>query len=153
MLIWWHFRRASQVILQMRYFINQQEIISRYLFVQSQKWKKQNKMWNLFQVNKKDTRTISLTSFWCLWTCFTHCSDVFIVDFEHSHKKRKDNLEPRAVLIKISMLCWNLPSGPKHRESLSKKSMAFSEGKKLFLGDFRANLGEINTDMVQFTKK
>ena len=152
MLIWWHFRRASQVILRMRYFINQQEIISRYLFVQSQKWKKQNKMWNLFQVNKKDTRTISLTSFWCLWTCFTHCSDVSIVDFEHSHKKRKDNLEPRAVLIKICVVL-KFTEPPKTPGITFKKSMAFSEGKKLFLGDFRANLGEINTDMVQFTKK
>ena len=38
----------------------------------------------------------------------------------HSHKKRKDSLETRAVLIKISMICWNLPSGPKRRGSLHK---------------------------------
>ena len=34
-----------------------------------------------------------------------------------------------------------------------KKSMAFPEGNKLFAGDLRANLNEINADMVQFTKK
>ena len=36
----------------------------------------------------------------------------------NSHKKRKDSLETRAVLIEILMLCWNLPNGPKHRGSL-----------------------------------
>ena len=30
--------------------------------------------------------------------------------------------------------------------------MAFSEGNKLFGGDFRANLDGTNADMVQFTK-
>ena len=34
-----------------------------------------------------------------------------------------------------------------------KKNMAFSEGNKLFAGDFRANLDEPNADMVQFTKR
>ena len=31
--------------------------------------------------------------------------------------------------------------------------MAFLEGNKLFAGDLRANLDEINADMVQFTKR
>ena len=43
-------------------------------------------MWNLFNVTNKDTRTMSLMSFWCLycklWTYFIHCSGVSIVDFE-----------------------------------------------------------------------
>ena len=34
-----------------------------------------------------------------------------------------------------------------------KKNIAFSERNKLFVGDFRANLDEKNTDMVQFTKR
>ena len=38
--------------------------------------------------------------------------------WRHSHKKRKDSLETRAILTEISMLRWNLPSGPKHRGSL-----------------------------------
>ena len=69
----------------------------------------------------------------------------------HSNKKQKDSLETLAVLIEISMLCWNLPSSPKHRGSL-QNNIAFPEGDNLFLGDFRANLDETNTDMVQFTK-
>ena len=43
------------------------------------------KMWNLFRVNNKDTRTTSMT-FWCLYrwllTGFTHCSGVSIADTE-----------------------------------------------------------------------
>ena len=39
-------------------------------------------------------------------------------NLDHSHKKRKDSLETRTVLIEISMLYWNLQSGPKHRGSL-----------------------------------
>ena len=31
--------------------------------------------------------------------------------------------------------------------------MAFPEGKNQFASDFRANLGETNADMVQFTKR
>ena len=31
--------------------------------------------------------------------------------------------------------------------------MAFSEGNQLFASDFRANLDETNSDMVQFTKR
>ena len=42
---------------------------------------------------------------------------------------------------------------PKTPEITSKKNMAFSEGNKLFAGDFRANLDEPNADMVQFTKR
>ena len=40
----------------------------------------------MFRVNNKDTRTTSLASFWCLccllWTYFTPCSSVSIVNFE-----------------------------------------------------------------------
>ena len=39
------------------------------------------------QINNKDTRTTSITSFWCLycklWTYFTPCSCVSIVNFAH----------------------------------------------------------------------
>ena len=72
--------------------------------------------------------------------------------FEHSHRKGKNSLKTRSVLIEISMLCRNLPSAPKHWESL-QKNMAFSEENKLFASDFRANLDETNADMVQFTKR
>ena len=43
-------------------------------------------MWNLSNVNKKDIRTKSLTSFWCVycWNCvnFTPCSGVSIELYE-----------------------------------------------------------------------
>ena len=42
---------------------------------------------NMFRVNNKDTRTTPLASFWCLycllWTYFTPCSNVSIVNFEY----------------------------------------------------------------------
>ena len=41
---------------------------------------------------------------------------------------------------------------PKQQGSL-QKNMAFSEGNQLFTCDFRANLDEANTDMVQFTNR
>ena len=47
-----------------------------------------------------------------------------------SHKKRKDSLETRAVLIKISMLSWNL---------------YLAEGNQVFAGDFHAVLKKTNT--------
>ena len=37
------------------------------LLVQSEQRKYQNNMWNLFKVNNKDSRTTSLTFFWCLY--------------------------------------------------------------------------------------
>ena len=43
-------------------------------------------MWNMFKVNKKDTRMTSMTSFWCLycflWTYSTLFSSVSIADVE-----------------------------------------------------------------------
>ena len=44
------------------------------------------KVWNMFKFNNKNTRTLSLTSFWCFivnfWSYFTPFSCIFIVDFE-----------------------------------------------------------------------
>ena len=44
------------------------------------------KVWNMFKVNNKNTRTTSLTSFWrfyyLLWTYFTPFTSVSINDFE-----------------------------------------------------------------------
>ena len=43
-------------------------------------------VWNMLQVSNKDTRTTSVTLFWCLycepWTYFTSFSSVSIFDFE-----------------------------------------------------------------------
>ena len=41
----------------------------------------------MFKVNNKDNKTKPLVSFWCLstqlWTYFTPCSSVAVVNFEH----------------------------------------------------------------------
>ena len=42
---------------------------------------------------------------------------------------------------------------PKTLGMTSNKNMALSEGKKLFAGDFFANLHETNADKVQFAKR
>ena len=42
---------------------------------------------------------------------------------------------------------------PKTPGITSKTDMALHEGNKLFAGDFRANLDETNTDVVQLTKR
>ena len=42
---------------------------SRHLFVQNQQYKHQSNVSNMFKVNNKDTRAISMTSFWCLYCC------------------------------------------------------------------------------------
>ena len=59
---------------------------SRYLLVQTQQLILQNKVWNLFKINNKDTRTTLMTSFWCracqLWMYFTHCSGISIVNIK-----------------------------------------------------------------------
>ena len=43
----------------------------------------------MFKVNNKDTRTTPLAAFWCLscqiWTYFTPCSSVSIVNFEQAN--------------------------------------------------------------------
>ena len=45
-----------------------------------------------------------------------------------SHRKQKDSLETRAVLIEVSMLCWILPSSIKHWGSLKKKTWLSLKG-------------------------
>ena len=40
---------------------------SRHLLVQSQQWKHQNNVWNLFKVNDKDFRIKSMMSLWCIY--------------------------------------------------------------------------------------
>ena len=40
---------------------------SRHLLNQSPQWKRQNNVWNLYKVNNKDNRTMSLMSLWGLY--------------------------------------------------------------------------------------
>ena len=46
-----------------------------------------SKVWNMFKVNNKNTKATPMASVWCLywelWTYFTPCSSVFIVNFEN----------------------------------------------------------------------
>ena len=68
----------------------QVDLVSYYhgwdLLVESQQLKHQDNIWNLFRFNNKDTRTTSMTSFWCLdcWfgTYIAHIAGVFIGYFE-----------------------------------------------------------------------
>ena len=57
-------------------------------FVQSEQWKHQEKVRNLFKVDNKYTRTTSITSFCCLycqmWTDFKHLYGVSIVRLNKS---------------------------------------------------------------------
>ena len=64
---WYNSRKFT--ILRERAFLTLyvETVTSRHLLVQSQQWKHQNNMWNLFKVNNKDTKTTSVTSFWCLY--------------------------------------------------------------------------------------
>ena len=46
------------------------------------------KVCNMFKVNIKDARKtpgVILVLYWWLWTCFTHCPSVFIVEFEQTN--------------------------------------------------------------------
>ena len=72
--------------------------------------------------------------------------------FHDSHKKQKDSLETRAVLIEIAMLCLNLSSG-QNNGNYFRKNMAFSEGNYLFASHSDALQDEINAGMLQFIKK
>ena len=56
---------------------------------------------------------------WYRFTCISTPLQSYLVrsfSICTSHKKRNNSLETRAVHIKIYMLCWNLASGPKHRD-------------------------------------
>ena len=62
------------------------------------------KMWNMFKVNNKNTKTTSLTSSWCFIGNFEHISHLFsvsIADSEHVNVSWDDGFR-----IGISM---NLP--------------------------------------------
>ena len=66
--------------------LNNEVVLFFHLLVQSQQWKHQKNVWNLFKVNNKDNSMTSMAWFWCLycqlWIGFTNVSCVFIVDFE-----------------------------------------------------------------------
>ena len=52
---------------------------SRHILVQSQQWKHQSNVWNLFKVNDKDIGTASLNPFWCFMFNFEQISTIPLV--------------------------------------------------------------------------
>ena len=67
--------------------IQQRTKINRIYLVKVTNRNTRIKVWNMFKVNNKNTKTTPMASFWCfyweLWTYFTPCSSVFIVNFEN----------------------------------------------------------------------
>ena len=70
---------------------------------------------------------------------------------KQSHKKRKNNLETRAV-IEISLVSWNLPNGPKHRRSILR-NMTSSDGNQSLARAFHSIMDKIEVDILQIAKK
>ena len=50
-----------------------------HLLAQSQRWNYQNSVWNLFEVDNKNTRTASLMSFWCVIVNFEQISHIVLM--------------------------------------------------------------------------
>ena len=71
---------------------------------------------------------------------------------QHSHSKRKDSLETRAVYIEICMLCWNLVNGPEHRGSFLDNK-AWTKGNKLLQIYLHAILDKVEADILQIIKE
>ena len=64
-------------------------------------------MWNVFKNNQRDTITLPLVTWWCLyckpWTCFLYlCSCIFVVYFKHVQKETE-----RPSFCSVFHLNWN----------------------------------------------
>ena len=68
----------------------------------------ENKLWNMFMCNKKDTRTTPIASFWCLycylWTYFTPWSTVSIVNFEQVNASWINSLNATRQIYKSNSI-------------------------------------------------
>ena len=69
----------------------------------------------------------------------------------HSHKKRKDSLETRAVYTEISVVSWNLPNILKYRGSILR-NMASFEIDQVLAGAFHVIMDKIEADILQIAK-
>ena len=71
-------------LLQLVWFFTDKNF-NRCLFSVSWQWNHWSRVWDMFEVSNKDTRTMP-ASFWCLycwlWACFPSCFGVSVVDFE-----------------------------------------------------------------------
>ena len=84
----------------------EQNRVSIYLFkFNDEKTPEQCK--TLIKVDKKDTRTTLMASLWCLfcwlWTDFTHCSGVSIVDFQQASAGWDINIDRRGPHTMITL--------------------------------------------------
>ena len=70
----------------------------------------------------------------------------------HSHKKRKDSLETRAVYTEILVVSWNLPNILKYRGSILR-NMASFEIDQVLAGAFHVIMDKIEADILQIAKK
>ena len=87
----------ESVALTTRPFCDKTVRSIRHLLVQSQQWKHQKNVWNLFRVKDKDTITKSITH----WTDLTYCCGVSITNFEQTSL--------RNIGLGIEMLLSTLP--------------------------------------------
>ena len=69
----------------------------------------------------------------------------------HSHKKRKDSLKTRAVLIEICYV--EIYRAAQNTGDHFKKTWLFLKGISCLQVGLRTNLDETSADMVQFTKR
>ena len=95
----------------------------RYLLVQSQKWKHQNKIWNLFKVTNKDTRTTCLYCF--LWTNVTDFAVGSNVEFQQLNACWNITRQSHIALVTVLL---TLKSYLLTRSSLTaRQKMAFKK--------------------------
>ena len=84
MWIWVHLFKFDRLIIDFLFFPVRFFLASIYLLKVNKR--NQNKAWNMFKVNNNDTGKTQLANCWCpycyLWTHFTPCSSVSIVNFE-----------------------------------------------------------------------
>ena len=109
--------RKGAIVIPLYHFHELTNTPSWHLIAQRQQWKHQNNVWNLFKVNK-NTRTMLMTWFWCLycqlWIDFTHCSAVFNTDFKRVNAGWAETLICRYA-SKISTLHSGNPPPPDFR--------------------------------------
>ena len=135
-----------------QYFPNSKNGFAYFWFVtqstftcSSQQCKHQNNLWNLLQVNNKDTKTMSLSSLGCFFVKFEQISLIFL-EFSlltwnkqvtagyKIAKKRQQNL---FTLLLKPMPSW--PSGNQSITKISEKKLFVDEVIKAFVCYFLSN--------------
>ena len=86
------------------------------------------------------------------WTSNTFQGNCKSFDLNHTHKKRNDSLDTRAVFIEISLVFLNLSNGPKHWGSTLRNTVN-SKGDQPLAGAFHAIMDKIEADILQIAEK